>query len=69
MGSRQEFSSMVRFVQAKHIRPIISRTVQGIEDLPQLDMLFDDMKTGSQFGKLVIRIMKDDGVEDDKSRL
>jgi D-arabinose 1-dehydrogenase-like Zn-dependent alcohol dehydrogenase len=56
MGSRKEFTDMVKFVNEKKLKPVISRVVHGM-DLKQIDGLFDDMKTGSQFGKLVVEIM------------
>ncbi|OCL09010.1 NAD(P)-binding protein [Glonium stellatum] len=57
MGSRKEFSDMVEFVKAKNLKPIVSRTVQGL-DIEAIDGLFDDMKKGSQFGKLVVEISR-----------
>jgi D-arabinose 1-dehydrogenase-like Zn-dependent alcohol dehydrogenase len=57
MGSRQEFTDMVKFVDEKRVKPVVSRVVQGL-DIPQIDSLFDDMKAASQFGKLVIEIQK-----------
>lgn len=58
MGSRSEFGKMVEFVTEKRIRPVVERVVEGeMEELLEgLDGLFDDMKGGRQFGKLVIRI-------------
>ncbi|KAF4345810.1 alcohol dehydrogenase [Fusarium beomiforme] len=56
MGSRKEFRDMVNFVERKGIRPVISRTVSGLESLEAIDSLFDDMKAGRQMGKLVIEI-------------
>lgn len=56
MGSRREFKEMVDFVKAQKIKPVVSRVVQGIDNLAGIDGLFDDMKKGSQFGKLVIEI-------------
>jgi D-arabinose 1-dehydrogenase-like Zn-dependent alcohol dehydrogenase len=61
MGSRKEFREMVAFVKDKKITPIVSRTVRGLDNLQDVDTLFDDMKKGSQFGKLVIEIGKSDG--------
>jgi len=58
MGSRKEFADMMEFVRIKQIRPIVSRVVQGLE-LGPIDGLFEDMKNGSQFGKLVIEISKE----------
>jgi D-arabinose 1-dehydrogenase-like Zn-dependent alcohol dehydrogenase len=56
MGSRKEFKDMVEFVKEKKLKPVISRVVQGIDNVKALDDLFDYMKGGSQFGKLVIEI-------------
>ena len=56
MGSRKEFRDMVAFVNEKKITPIVSRVVKGLDNLKEIDTLFDDMKNGSQFGKLVIEI-------------
>jgi len=56
MGSRKEFKEMVAFVNEKNIKPVVSRTVKGIDNLKDIDSLFEEMRTGSQFGKLVIEI-------------
>jgi len=56
MGSRKEFADMVAFVNDKKVKPIVSRVVKGIDNINEIDNLFEDMKTGSQFGKLVIEI-------------
>lgn len=56
MGSRKEFRDMVKFVNDKNIKPVISRTVKGIDNLKEIDGLFEDMKNGTQFGKLVIEL-------------
>jgi D-arabinose 1-dehydrogenase-like Zn-dependent alcohol dehydrogenase len=58
MGSRKEFADMVSFVSAKNIRPIVSRSVTGIDNLEAINGLFEDIKNGSQFGKLVIELEK-----------
>ncbi|KAF2668553.1 NAD(P)-binding protein [Microthyrium microscopicum] len=55
MGSRKEFGDMVQFVREKKLKPIVSRAVKGL-DLHGIDGLFEDMKKGSQFGKLVVQI-------------
>jgi D-arabinose 1-dehydrogenase-like Zn-dependent alcohol dehydrogenase len=55
MGSRQEFADMVNFVRDKKLRPVVSRSVHGL-DVSQLDSLFDDMRNASQFGKLVVTL-------------
>ena len=59
MGSRREFSQMVAFVHDMKIRPVVSRTVSGLDNLKEIDGLFDDMKNSSQFGKLVVEIKKE----------
>lgn len=56
MGSRKEFKDMVAFVNDKKIKPVVSRLVKGLDNIKEIDTLFDDMKKGSQFGKLVIEI-------------
>lgn len=58
MGSRKEFRDMIDFIKDKKATPVVSRTVQGIENLEGINSLFDDMNKGSQFGKLVIEIAK-----------
>ncbi|CAG9986152.1 unnamed protein product [Clonostachys byssicola] len=60
LGSRTEFTDMVNFVRDKQIRPIISRTVKGLESMDAIEGLFDDLRTNKQFGKLVIEISSDD---------
>jgi len=45
---------MVTFVNEKKIRPVISRTIKGLDNLQGIDDLFKDMDQGKQFGKLVI---------------
>lgn len=57
MGSRKEFADMVKFVKEKKIKPVVSRTVQGL-DIEVIDGLFEDMKNASQFGKLVVEFGK-----------
>jgi D-arabinose 1-dehydrogenase-like Zn-dependent alcohol dehydrogenase len=53
MGSRKEFADMVNFVREKKLKPVVSRTVRGL-DLQAIDGLFEDMKRAGQFGKLVV---------------
>ncbi|KXT13929.1 hypothetical protein AC579_2382 [Pseudocercospora musae] len=65
MGSRKEFADLVAFVSAKGLKPLVSRSAQGIDNLKDIDSLFDDMNKGSQLGKLVIEISP----EDAKSKL
>lgn len=59
MGSRKEFADMVEFVRTKHLKPVISRVVHGMDNIDAIDGLFEDMKKGAQFGKLVIEIAKE----------
>lgn len=59
MGSRKEFKDMVAFVTEKKITPIVSSVVKGLENLKEIDELFEQMRHGSQFGKLVIEIAPD----------
>ena len=59
MGSRKEFRDMVEFVKRTEMRPVVSRVVKGLEDLEAIDALFEDMKMGRQFGKLVVEIEAD----------
>ncbi len=56
MGSRKEFKDMVAFVSEKKIKPVVSRVVKGLENLKEIDSLFEEMKIGSQFGKLVVEV-------------
>ncbi|KAI0132309.1 oxidoreductase [Xylariales sp. AK1849] len=56
MGSRTEFREMVEFVREKGIKPVVSRTVKGLDNLKDIDGLFEDMRVGRQFGKLVVEI-------------
>jgi len=55
MGSRREFAEMVQFVRETQLRPVVSRTVHGL-DIEQIDALFDDMRNARQFGKLVVTL-------------
>lgn len=56
MGSKREFRDMVAFVNKHKIKPVISRTVKGLDNLSAIDSLFTEMEEGKQFGKLVIEI-------------
>ena len=59
MGSRVEFRDMVKFVNDKKTRPVVSKVVKGITNLDGINELFEDMKNGSQLGKLVVQIAGD----------
>jgi D-arabinose 1-dehydrogenase-like Zn-dependent alcohol dehydrogenase len=65
MGSRKEFQEMIDFVKSKQVKPVVSRAVQGLDNIEGIDSLFEDMKKGSQFGKLVIEIARE-GSNDSK---
>jgi D-arabinose 1-dehydrogenase-like Zn-dependent alcohol dehydrogenase len=56
MGSRKEFKDLVDFVREKRIEPVVSRVVKGIENLKGIDELFEEMRDGKQFGKLVVEV-------------
>lgn len=60
MGSRKEFHDMVDFVGKKKIHPIVSKVVTGIDNLDAIESLFQDIKLGSQFGKLVIKVAEEE---------
>lgn len=60
MGSRKEFVDMVRFVHEKKITPVVSRVVQGLDNLEGIEGLFKEMDEGRQFGKLVVQIATED---------
>ena len=47
---------MLHFVSEKKIRPVVGRVVGGIEDMEAIESVFEEMKDGRQFGKLVIEI-------------
>ncbi|KAI1857652.1 hypothetical protein JX265_011067 [Neoarthrinium moseri] len=66
MGSRVEFKEMVDFVREKRIHPIVSRTVKGLDNLKDIDGLFEDIRDGKQFGKLVIEISEPEGGQKSK---
>lgn len=61
MGSRAEFRDMVEFVRKFKIHPVVSRVVKGLDNIDAIDDLFEDMRNGRQFGKLVIDISSPEG--------
>ncbi|MCJ1400356.1 hypothetical protein MMC11_003561 [Xylographa trunciseda] len=70
MGSRAEFQAMVAFVAKQKIRPVVSRVVEGgLQNLEGMESLFEDMKAGRQFGKLVIAMEEVKGPEGGESKL
>lgn len=60
MGSRKEFADMISFIRRTQARPAVSSVAKGL-DVRAIDELFEQMKKGSQFGKLVIEIAGDEG--------
>lgn len=59
MGSRKEFKEVVDYVNAHKIHPVVSRVIHcPLDDIASLNSLFEDMKQGKQFGKLVIEFGK-----------
>ncbi|TVY93411.1 putative zinc-type alcohol dehydrogenase-like protein [Lachnellula willkommii] len=55
-GSRSELKAFLDFVGENKIRPVISRTVKGLDNIDAINGLFEDMKFGTQFGKLIIEV-------------
>ncbi|KAI8635332.1 hypothetical protein F5Y19DRAFT_7728 [Xylariaceae sp. FL1651] len=56
MGSRVEFRDMVAFVAKHKIRPVVSRVVKGLDNMAEIEELFEEIRDAKQFGKLVIEI-------------
>lgn len=56
MGSRKEFGDMVHFVAENKIRPVVDRVVADMTHLDAIDGLFDDLRKGVKFGKLVVEV-------------
>ena len=70
MGSRDEFREMVAFVDEHKIKPVVSKVIKGLDNLDAIDGLFEDIKYGRQFGKLVIELDWGHGAtEKEESRL
>jgi len=58
-GLAQGIQDMVDFIKSEKIHPVVSRVLQAdLDDLAGIDGLFEDMKHGKQFGKLVIEFGK-----------
>lgn len=55
MGSRKEFSDMIDFIKRTKAKPAVSSVARGL-NLDKINELFEEMKKGSQFGKLVVDI-------------
>jgi D-arabinose 1-dehydrogenase-like Zn-dependent alcohol dehydrogenase len=57
MGSRQDLIDATNFLAEHRIAPIISHVFDGLESA---EKGFETMKQGEQFGKIVIRIHKEE---------
>lgn len=55
MGSRKEFADMIAFIKKTKAKPAVSSIARGL-NTDEINELFEHMKKGSQFGKLVIDI-------------
>ncbi|KAI5296364.1 hypothetical protein KEM52_003484 [Ascosphaera acerosa] len=71
MGSLKEFRDMVHAVdQSKGSpKPVVSGIVDDYTDLQALDGLWEDMRAGRQFGKLVVRVQSQPGIANERSQL
>ena len=54
MGNKEEFKKMIDFVSSKKIRPVID----SIYSIQEINLAFDKMAKGEQFGKIVINMDK-----------
>jgi zinc-binding alcohol dehydrogenase/oxidoreductase len=54
MGTRDEFLSMLDFLESRHIKPVIDK----IFPLEQTSEAIQRMEQGDQFGKIVLQISK-----------
>jgi zinc-binding alcohol dehydrogenase/oxidoreductase len=54
MGTRDEFLSMLDFVEGRKIKPVIDK----IFPLEKIDEAFERMESSNQFGKIVLDIKK-----------
>lgn len=54
MGTRDEFLSMLDFIEGRNIKPVIDR----IYPIDQVKEAFARMEAGDQFGKIVLQIKK-----------
>jgi zinc-binding alcohol dehydrogenase/oxidoreductase len=55
MGTRDEFLSMLDFIENRKIKPVIDHVFQ----LEQVQEAFEKMETANQFGKIVLQINKE----------
>lgn len=54
MGNKEEFKKMLDLISSKKIRPVID----SIYSIQEINLAFDKMATGEQFGKIVINMDK-----------
>lgn len=54
MGTRDEFLSMIDFIESRNIKPVIDQVFA----LDQFGEAFKRMQQGSQFGKIVVKVAK-----------
>jgi zinc-binding alcohol dehydrogenase/oxidoreductase len=54
MGTRDEFLSMLDFLESRNIKPVMDKTYP----LTQINEAFQWMENGNQFGKIVLEIAK-----------
>lgn len=52
MGTRDEFLSMVDFMEKKKIKPVIDKTFK----LEEVEKAMEYMESGKQFGKIMVRV-------------
>ena len=52
MGTRDEFLSMLHFIESRSLKPIMDRTFP----LENIGQAFDRMATADQFGKIIVKI-------------
>ncbi|KAJ3342474.1 hypothetical protein HDU93_002233 [Gonapodya sp. JEL0774] len=53
MGNNAEFRQMTKFIEETKLKPVVSGVWDGLENA---EGAFQEMRAGSQFGKLVVRI-------------
>jgi D-arabinose 1-dehydrogenase-like Zn-dependent alcohol dehydrogenase len=52
MGTRDEFLSMIDFIESRNLKPVIDQVIP----LEQINEGFQKMDQGNQFGKIVVKI-------------
>jgi zinc-binding alcohol dehydrogenase/oxidoreductase len=54
MGTRDEFLSMIDFLESRKIKPVIDK----VYPLEQVNEAMERMQKGDQFGKILLQIKK-----------